>query len=51
MFAQNAVSTIEYEQIIESGELPIKKGLLVDDDDLIRAAVIQDLMCSRHRFP
>ena len=45
MFAQNAVSTIEYEQIIESGELPIKKGLLVDDDDLIRAAVIQDLMC------
>jgi hypothetical protein len=29
MFAQNAVSTIEYEEIIESGELPIKKGLLV----------------------
>ena len=45
MFAQNAVSTIEYEEIIESGELPIKKGLLVDDDDLLRAAVIQDLMC------
>ena len=45
MFAQNAVSTIEYEEIIERGELPIKKGLLVDDDDLLRAAVIQDLMC------
>ncbi len=45
MFAQNAVSTIEYEEIIERGELPIKKGLLVDDDDLVRAAVIQDLMC------
>ena len=45
MFAQNSVSTIEYEDIIERGELPIKKGLLVDDDDLIRAAVIQDLMC------
>jgi oxygen-independent coproporphyrinogen III oxidase len=45
MFAQNSVSTIEYEDMIERGELPIKKGLLVDDDDLIRAAVIQDLMC------
>jgi oxygen-independent coproporphyrinogen-3 oxidase len=45
MFAQNAISTIEYEEIIERGELPIKKGLLVDDDDLLRAAVIQDLMC------
>ena len=45
MFAQNSVSTIEYEEIIERGELPIKKGLLIDDDDLLRAAVIQDLMC------
>jgi oxygen-independent coproporphyrinogen-3 oxidase len=45
MFAQNSVSTIEYEEMIERGELPIKKGLLVDDDDLLRAAVIQDLMC------
>ena len=45
MFAQNAITTMEYEQIIESGELPIKKGLLVDEDDLVRAAVIQDLMC------
>ena len=45
MFAQNSITTIEYEDIIERGELPIVKGLLVDDDDLIRAAVIQDLMC------
>lgn len=45
MFAQNAITTMEYEAIIESGELPIKKGILVDDDDLKRAAVIQALMC------
>ena len=45
MFAQNSVSTIEYEDIIERGKLPIVKGLIVDDDDLVRAAVIQDLMC------
>jgi len=45
MFAQNSITTLEYEEIIERGELPIVKGLLIDDDDLIRAAVIQDLMC------
>jgi len=45
MFAQNAITTMEYEKIIESGEFPIKKGILVDDDDLLRAEVIQALMC------
>ncbi len=45
MYAQNAITTMEYEDIIESGELPIKKGILVDDDDLLRADVIQALMC------
>ncbi len=45
MFSQNAITTMEYEAIIESGELPIKKGLVVDDEDRIRAAVIQALMC------
>ena len=45
LFAQNAITTMEYEAIIESGELPIKKGIEVDDDDLLRAAVIQALMC------
>ena len=34
LFAQNSVTTMEYEEIIERGELPIKKGLNVDDDDL-----------------
>ncbi len=45
MFAQNAVTTMEYEAIIESGELPIKKGLIVDADDQLRNEVIQALMC------
>jgi oxygen-independent coproporphyrinogen-3 oxidase len=45
MFAQNSITTMEYEAIIESGELPIRKGLLVDEDDQIRAGVIQALMC------
>jgi len=45
VFAQSSVSTIEYEVLIENGQLPIRKGIAVDDDDLLRADVIQALMC------
>jgi oxygen-independent coproporphyrinogen-3 oxidase len=45
VYAQNAVTTMEYETVIEDGHLPIKKGIAVDDDDLLRAEVIQALMC------
>lgn len=45
LFAQNAITTMEYEALIENGELPIKKGIEVDEDDLLRADVIQALMC------
>ena len=45
VFAQSSVSTIEYEALIENGQLPIRKGIAVDDDDLLRADVIQALMC------
>ena len=45
VFAQNAVTTMEYEALIENGQLPIRKGTTVDDDDLLRADVIQALMC------
>lgn len=45
MFAQNSLTTMEYEDILERGELPIRKGIVVDHDDQIRAAVIQALMC------
>jgi oxygen-independent coproporphyrinogen-3 oxidase len=45
VYAQNSVTTMEYEALIEAGHLPIKKGIAVDEDDLIRADVIQELMC------
>ena len=45
VFAQNAVTTMEYEALIENGQLPVRKGTTVDDDDLLRADVIQALMC------
>jgi oxygen-independent coproporphyrinogen-3 oxidase len=45
MYSQNAVTTMEYEKLIESGTLPVRKGIEVDDDDLVRGEVIQSLMC------
>jgi oxygen-independent coproporphyrinogen-3 oxidase len=45
VFAQNSVTTMEYEAMLEDGHLPIKKGLAVDEDDQLRAQVIQALMC------
>jgi len=44
-YAQNSLTTMEYEALVESGRLPIRKGLAIDDDDVLRADVIQDLMC------
>jgi len=45
IYAQNTTSTIEYEATLESGELPIVRGIEVDDDDLLRADAISQLMC------
>ena len=45
VYAQNSVTTMEYETLLEDGHLPIRKGIAVDDDDLLRAQVIQALMC------
>ena len=45
VFSQNSVTTLEYESTIENDTLPVRKGIAIDDDDLIRANVIQSLMC------
>ncbi len=44
-YAQNAVSTSEYEALLSDGKLPIRRGIEVDPDDRLRAEVIQNLMC------
>jgi len=48
VFAQNTPSTIEYEALLHEGILPVRKGVEVDADDLIRAEVIKQLMCFDH---
>ena len=45
VYAQNSITTMEYEALLEDGHLPIRKGLAVDEDDQLRAQVIQELMC------
>ncbi len=45
VFAQNAATTEKYQASIESGQLAIRRGIVVDQDDRIRAAAIQALMC------
>jgi oxygen-independent coproporphyrinogen-3 oxidase len=45
VYAQSSITTMEYEALIEGGHIPIRKGIAVDDDDLIRGDVIQALMC------
>ena len=44
-FAQNVTTTAAYEAQIEAGELPVARGIAVDDDDQRRASAIQALMC------
>lgn len=47
MFAQNTKKLTRYAAALEAGELPTERGFVLDQDDLIRQRVIQDLMCRR----
>ncbi|MEZ5464508.1 MAG: oxygen-independent coproporphyrinogen III oxidase [Lysobacteraceae bacterium] len=44
-FSQNHRDLGVYQQQIDEGRLPLWRGLHLGDDDLLRAAVIQSLMC------
>ncbi|MEM1434272.1 MAG: oxygen-independent coproporphyrinogen III oxidase [Pseudomonadota bacterium] len=44
-FAQNYVTTSEYQDAIAAGRLAVCKGLVVDEDDQLRARVIHQVMC------
>ena len=44
-FSQNVKSTEQYYAILDKGELPIYRGYLLNDDDILRKAVIQHLAC------
>lgn len=44
-YAQNTISTSEYEALMAGGKLPVIRGIEVDPDDRLRADIIQSLMC------
>lgn len=44
-FSQNAHGIEEYKAYIDRQQLPIVKGLVLNDDDVLRAHVINKLMC------
>lgn len=44
-FSQNAHSLEEYQRHIDRRRLPIVKGVVLHDDDILRAHVINNLMC------
>lgn len=44
-YVQNSPSTLEYEEQVGRGNLPVKRGLVRNTDDKLRADIIQQLMC------
>jgi oxygen-independent coproporphyrinogen-3 oxidase len=44
-FSQNEKDLGKYYQALESGQLPISKGLIINEDDKIRRALIMELIC------
>jgi len=44
-FSQNARDVATWERALDEGRLPLWRGLRLNTDDVIRADVIQDLMC------
>lgn len=43
-YAQNYKDMNEYENALDHGILPIQRGVILDDDDVLRKAVIMELM-------
>jgi oxygen-independent coproporphyrinogen III oxidase len=44
-YSQNFRDLAPWESAVDQGRLPIARGLALDDDDVMRAQVIQQLMC------
>jgi len=44
-YAQNVKTLDEYYERLDHGVLPVFRGIVLNDDDLLRRAVITDLMC------
>jgi oxygen-independent coproporphyrinogen-3 oxidase len=44
-FAQNNTQLSHYNAALATGQLPIARGVILDNDDVLRAHIIQEIMC------
>ncbi|MDE2184040.1 MAG: oxygen-independent coproporphyrinogen III oxidase [Alphaproteobacteria bacterium] len=44
-YAQNKTEVPDYRKAVEAGELPVARGIALSDDDRLRRAIIERLMC------
>jgi oxygen-independent coproporphyrinogen-3 oxidase len=44
-YSQNVKTLDEYQARIEAGALPVFRGVVLNDDDLLRRAIIRELIC------
>ena len=44
-YYQNVKTLDEYYELLDRGEIPVYRGIALDDDDILRRAIIQSLMC------
>ncbi len=47
-YAQNTKDMHAYEEALDGGRLPFERGVVLDDDDFLRKAVIMELMANFH---
>jgi oxygen-independent coproporphyrinogen-3 oxidase len=45
LYVQNQKSLLQYEEILGRGVLPTQRGVVMSEDDTLRADVIQQIMC------
>lgn len=44
-FAQNHIQLSNYNAALAEGKLPVARGVVLDQDDVLRAHIIQEIMC------
>jgi oxygen-independent coproporphyrinogen III oxidase len=47
VYAQNATDLEAYYQSLDDNHLPIAKGIILTDEDVLRRAIIQEILCQR----
>ncbi|MBS0643664.1 MAG: oxygen-independent coproporphyrinogen III oxidase [Acetobacteraceae bacterium] len=45
-YVQNMVAVVEWRAAVAAGKLPVHKGIALSEDDRLRGAIIEELMCS-----